>query len=362
MKKALIFTILLLIGFTGHSKIIMKPYLQAVTMTSIYVMAECDSKDTVIVKYGATDFYGNSAKTAIIDFTTAKPVTFVHKIKLTGLLPGTHYFYQVYQENSTFPISGFYTAVTPGTPFRFTWMADFRTNVNIHDSISELVLAANSVVSLYGGDLCINSEYPSWKKEFFIKNQLELASQVPYFNTPGNHEQWGTNAKAFTRNPESASGTQDFYSFDYGDLHILAINFELPYDEKSAQYKFAETDLAASTKPWKIVICHAPAYCSGGHGNDKKLIKMTRNIFEKNHVSMVIAGHTHFYQHNLVNGIHHLVIGSAGAPLYPVKKSRYTLVTVKDYNWAIGEVSLQKLTLTVYNALNKKLDCIEITK
>jgi hypothetical protein len=185
---------------------------------------------------------------------------------------------------------------------------------------------------------------------------------VPFFNTPGNHEGWAENAKAFTQNPESSSGTQDYYSFDYGDLHVLSINYELPYDKNSPQYKFAEADLAASKQPWKVVICHSPAYCSGGHGNDKKMIKLTKNVFEKNKVDMVIAGHTHFYQHNVVRGIHHLVIGSAGAPLYEPANSKYTVSSAKDYNWAVGDVSPASLTITVYNASGKKLDFIELRK
>jgi predicted phosphodiesterase len=134
------------------------------------------------------------------------------------------------------------------------------------------------------------------------------------------------------------------------------------YDSGSPQYKFAMADLSSTHMKWKIVICHAPAYCAGGHGNDNNLIKMTREIFEPNNVDMVIAGHTHFYQHNLIHKIHHLIIGSAGAPLYAPGKSKNTIVSKKDYNWAIGEVSTEKLILTIYNAENKKLDRIELKK
>ncbi|MEI6899083.1 MAG: metallophosphoesterase [Bacteroidota bacterium] len=362
MKKLLLFLPFVFLVFLANGRILMKPYLQAVTTHSIYVLVECDSKDTVTVRFGLTNSYDQLSKTEIIAATTASPVTYVHKIKLAGLSASTRYYYRAFQGISTFPGSDFTTAVLPGTPFKFTWMADFRTGVGIHDSIAALLIESNSVVSLYGGDLCVTSAYADWKKEFFTPHQMELAALVPFFNTPGNHEEWGQNAKAFTQNPESSSGTQDFYSFDYGDLHVLSINYKLPYDEKSQQYKFAEKDLAASTKPWKIVICHAPAYCYGGHGNDQQMIKMTKDIFEKHGVCMILAGHTHFYQHNLVNGIHHLVIGSAGAPLYAVKKSRYTVKTVKDYNWAVGEVSPNRLTIKVYNANSNLLDVIDLKK
>jgi len=63
----------------------MKPYLQAVTTHSIWVMVECTTRDTVTVDYGSTSSYGSNAKTLIISATTASPVTYVHKVKLTGL-------------------------------------------------------------------------------------------------------------------------------------------------------------------------------------------------------------------------------------------------------------------------------------
>jgi predicted phosphodiesterase len=89
---------------------------------------------------------------------------------------------------------------------------------------------------------------------------------------------------------------------------------------------------------------------------------MTKDLFEPNHVDMVISGHSHFYQHNIVDGIHHLVIGSVGAPLYDPEKASYTQVSVKDYCWAVMDVKYSRLVLTVYNAKNEKLDAVELKK
>jgi hypothetical protein len=362
MRKYLLLITLFSCVVTVHGKIIMKPYLQAVTINSAWVMVECDTKDTVTVNYGPTSSYGSKSKTGIISATTASPVTYVHKIKLTGLHPDLKYYYVANQGASLSKGASFQSSVLPGRNFRFTWMADMRTGVEVHDSISLRMFGANSVVSLYGGDLCHFAGYESWKKEFFRKDQLELISGVPFFNAPGNHEGWSENAKAFTRSPESASNTQDYYSFDIGDLHVLSVNYLVPCDANSPQYKFAMADLSGTTRKWKIVITHAPAYGAGGHGENKDIQAMSTNIFEPNHVDFVLAGHSHFYQHNLVNGIHHLTIGSAGAPLANPKNASYTLLSVKDYNWAIGEVSPGKLTLTVYNASGKTLDKVELEK
>jgi predicted phosphodiesterase len=224
------------------------------------------------------------------------------------------------------------------------------------------MLAENPVVALYGGDLCHNSTYKVWKKEFFVNDQLAFASQVPFFNTPGNHEGWEQNTKAFTQNPQSGSNSQDFYSFDYGDLHVLCLNSQLPAGLGTPQYEFAKKDLEQCKQPWKLVMTHVPAYCSGGHGEDPDMLAMTRNIFEPNKVDLVLAGHSHFYQHNLVNGIHHLVIGSAGASLYDPEKAFFTVTQAKDYNFAVIDMTTGKMKLVVYDAEMKVLDTLEIAK
>lgn len=362
MKKIVTLLIIIVSSQLAIGRILMKPYLQAVTTTSIYVMVECSSPDVVSVNFGLTQFYGFSAKTEIITTTTASPGTYVHKVKLTGLTADTKYFYEAIQGASKLSGFSFQTAVNPGTSFRFTWMADCRTGTTIHDRISQLILAANPLFSLYGGDLCVNGSYNAWKNEFFRTNELNLISNVPFFNTTGNHEGTGQNTKAFLQNPSSESNTQEYYSFDYGDIHFLCLNNELSCSEDSPQYKFAKKDIESTKQQWKIVFFHIPGYGSGGHGENPDMINMVKKIFEPNHVDISLSGHSHFYQHNLVNGIHHLIIGSAGAPLYNPTNASYTIKSVKDYNFAVIDVTTDSLTINVYNDSYVKLDFLKLTK
>jgi predicted phosphodiesterase len=366
MKNRLIFGIIIFFlascgsGCQQLGSMLMRPYLQAVTQNNISVMVESSSTDSVTVDYGLTIAYGMTARTESVEWTTDS--TYVHNVKLTGLTPNTIYHYRAVQNVGTSSDAAFRTAVRSGTPFRFAWLADPRTNTAAHDRIAKLIADANPVVSLYGGDIARNSEYDAFKMDFFRPNELALISRVPFYNAPGNHEGWKTNTKAFTRAPFSPSGTQDFYSVDYGDMHLLVLNTELPLDEKSPQYIFAEKDLASTAQTWKIVIAHNHAYCSGGHGENADLKRMSTNIFETNKVDMVISGHSHFYQHNLVNGIHHMIIGSAGAPLKTPKDTSYTLKSVKDYNFAIVDVSPETFMMVIYNAEGAVLDSVMLRK
>ncbi len=340
----------------------MKPYLQAVTQNSIYVLVECDSKDKAIVYYGNMWNIYNEANTELISATDKSPETYIHKIKISGLNPNTKYFYKVRQGNTESLSGEFTTAVLPGTPFRFAWMADCRNDTTVHGQIAALIKNENPKFSLYGGDLCSKPGYKYWKSEFFIYSELELISQVPFFNTPGNHEEWGQNTKAFTQAPESSSGLQDYYSFDYGDMHVLVLNSEIDCYEGSPQYNFAQKDLASTGQIWKIVICHEPAYCFGAHGENTEMKKLSRKVLVPNKVNIVLAGHSHFYQHNLKDSIHHFVLGSAGAVLYSPDKTSWTVKSVKDYNWGIFNVSPEKFDVRVYNNYNVLLDSLILEK
>jgi hypothetical protein len=92
------------------------------------------------------------------------------------------------------------------------------------------------------------------------------------------------------------------------------------------------------------------------------MVKLTKNIFEPAGVDMVISGHSHFYQHNRVNGIEHMVIGGGGAPLYNPRDTVYTIKSVKDYNFAIVDVGTADFLVSVYNNLNTMLDTVRMTK
>jgi acid phosphatase type 7 len=334
-------------------------YLQAVSADSVYVMAESPNTKPLTVMYGQKTTYGRSAMTVSTMPTTGG--TFIHRIPLTGLTPDTNYFYRLGKNSASFK-----TAVNPGTAFRFAWMADCRTGTAIHDDIASLIQSAGPRFSLYGGDLCDDgASYDIYKDQFFRPNQLALAGGVPFFNATGNHEEWGTNTRAFTQAPVSTSGNQGYYSFDYGDLHVVVMNYLDPdgYSAGSPQYDFIAADLAATTKPWIIVICHSPAYASGGHGEDAKMIALTTNVFEPRGVNLVIAGHNHFYQRNLVNGIHHLIIGSAGAPLVdPGPVGGYVQVSLKTYCYAIFDLTGATMQVHVYNENGAQIDALTLSK
>ena len=358
IAPALLLTLSLSASVAG---IVMSPYLQALTPTSVCVLVECDSEDTVTVRYGVAGRHDLSARTESIAPTTASPPTYVHRVPLRGLTPGADYSYSAAQGDLFSPESHFRAGVLPGDSFRFAWVADDRSGPEIFDSVIVHVTAMHPLFGLYGGDLSPRPGYEEWKSGFFRPPQVALGASVPWVNAPGNHEKWGANTKAFTCGP-AGSASEGFFSFDCGDMHVLVLNTELPAAAGSPQYAFAKADLRGTDRRWKIVTAHRHAYCAGGHGEDSSLIALCTAVFEPAGVDLVLAGHSHFYQHNLVNGIHHMVIGSAGAPLYDPARARYTLKSLKQYCWAIADVTPASLSLFVYNERGMPLDTLLLQK
>jgi predicted phosphodiesterase len=330
------------------------PYLQAVSSNSIFVLIEKSNTTPLDVQFGPSTSYGMTAKTT----STAKTSegTYIHRIKLEGLEAGKTYHYRIGSSGADYT---FRTAVSPGSSFKFGWIADTRTNTSIHDKIANKMISENPSFSLYGGDLCGDSSYSSFQKEFFINSQKKLITQVPFFNSVGNHEGWSTNTKAFTYGNEK---NQEYYSFDYGDLHIVNINTDGSLSSGSAQWNFVKNDLATTKKQWKIIYYHKPAYNSGGHGENSNMVKMAKEIFVPNKVDMTLSGDSHYYQRNYVDNIYHVIIGSAGAPLYSPEKASYTQKSLKSYCYGVFDVSPTNFNLTVKNENGETIDTIKLSK
>ena len=337
---------------------IREPYLQAVTLDSVYVLLEANSQADAAVEYGLTDAYGQQAATESFAQTDADK--WVHNVKLTDLLPNMVYHYRATQGDITSADYTFVTEAQPGTGFRFAWLADPRSNPPVFGEISALIDGHDPRFGLYGGDLCAGATWDSWDTEFFVPEQLALAAQVPFFNAAGNHEGWNALTQAFTQAPDAAGEAGGYYSLDYGDLHVLVLNTEVDYSEGSDQWNFALSDLSSSTARWKIVASHKPAYSS--YREDANMQAMTSGIFEPNGVDMVLSGHDHYYEHNLVKGIHHMVIGSAGAPLYNPPGAAYTIYSEQTYNFAIFDLTTATCSMTAYREDATVIETIHLAK
>lgn len=362
----LVILISILPPHTADADLLMRPYLMLPATDHISILVECDTYKPVTVEYGLTSAYGFTVTAQSIEETNAAPATYIHNILLTGLQAGTLYHYRTVQGMSVSSDLSFRTPARTGDSFRMAVTGDFRTGVSIHNQIAGRIYSENPQLLLYSGDTTNLGDYAGWKTEFFVPNELVLLSHVPFVGAIGNHE-WKPigsldekNYKAFLQ--PMAIGTPNWFSFDYGDMHVLVLDTNTDMSVGSSQYNFAQVDLSTSSKPWKFVLAHRGPYVGGGHGENPSMITLTTDIFEPQGVDVVFVGDSHFYQHNLVNGIHHMVVASAGAPLADPVDASYTIKSVKDYAYAVVDISPAAMQMVIRNVDNLILDTIQLSR
>jgi len=351
MKKILLIVILIFPFLSLYGAMIRTPYLQAVTQNSVYVMIECDSSDDVTVQYGLTTLYGNNAVTeSVLQPTSGK---WMHRIRLTGLSAGEEYHYRATQDGLNYTSDYvFRTAVSYGTSFRMAITGDMRSNPTVWNKIAGHIISHNPAFMVLTGDLCYDGSYSSWNDEFFTANNMILSASVPWFNSLGNHEAWTTATQAFIKNPDSDSGNETYYSFDYGDFHFAVMNNygAVSYDVGSNQANWIYGDLTTTSKPWKVAVFHVHGFgASSGHGEDAAMIDITTNVFEPAGVAFTLAGHSHMFQYNKVNDCYHFIIGGGGAPLHIPTPMPYTFFSSSSWGYTIADCSSCEFNLIQYD-------------
>ena len=90
------------------------------------------------------------------------------------------------------------------------------------------------------------------------------------------------------------------------------------------QFRWLQGVLANSGQKHKFVFLHHPLYTDPDKGHhsgdslDKYPLDRDRleTLFVKARVDAVFAGHEHFYQRKIVDGITYVITGGGGAPMY----------------------------------------------
>jgi 3',5'-cyclic AMP phosphodiesterase CpdA len=158
------------------------------------------------------------------------------------------------------------------------------------------------------GDNIYGSERPrDFERKFTIPYKAVLDAGVPFYAALGNHDE--PNVQIHFK-PFNMDG-QRYYTFRKNDIEFFAIDSTYMSTE---QVRWLEKELAESKAPWKIAFMHHPIYSSGRrHGSDVELRAFIEPLFVKYGVSVVLAGHEHFYERmKPQQGIAYFTAGSAG--------------------------------------------------
>jgi hypothetical protein len=117
---------------------------------------------------------------------------------------------------------------------------------------------------------------------------------------------------------------ESYYSFNFHNIHFLAISSEHPFEEGSKQYEFIKNDLEESLQDpsilWRIVFMHKPMYTSAtfDEKDSEELRDTFHELFETYKIDLVLSGHTQYYQRSLPLSYNH------DNPTYPVVNNKYS--------------------------------------
>ncbi len=294
------------------------PYLQMGTPTSVDVRWRTTTATNSRVRYGSAP----GSLTAMIDDATS---TTEHEVRLTGLIPDTKYYYSI--GTSTATLAGddanhfFITSPASGKPTRIWILGDSGTkNDNqraVRDAYYNFTGARHTDLWLMLGDNAYSNGTDSEYQLAVFQNMYEaMLRKSALWPTRGNHDSDQTayyNIFTMPKNAEAgglASGTEAYYSFDYGNIHFICLESTSSSlrAANSAQWTWLESDLAANDKNWTIAFWHHPPYSKGSHNSDSEsqLIEMRQRALprlEDGGVDLVLCGHSHSYERSfLIDG------------------------------------------------------------
>lgn len=300
------------------------PYLQSGTPTEIIIKWRTSTATDSEVLYGSTPNNLNQVEQA----DTGTAVT-DHEVTLTPLQAETKYYYSVGTTSGAL-VGGddshfFVTSPATGTarPTRLWVLGDSGTAnseaAGVRDAFgafsafrpAHLVLMLGDNAYPDGTDsqyqAAVFDMYPDW-----LKNTV-------FWPTLGNHD--GHTADSASQSgpyydifclPTAgeagglASGTEAYYSFDYGNMHFIVLeSYETDRSPTGAMLAWAAADIAGTVQEWIIAFWHHPPYTKGSHNSDTEggLIDMRENalpIMEMYGVDLVLSGHSHSYERSFL--------------------------------------------------------------
>ncbi|MEJ2139438.1 MAG: DNRLRE domain-containing protein [Gammaproteobacteria bacterium] len=308
------------------AEVVRGPYLQVVTPSSVIVRWRTDVPTDARVRYG-------KAAGSLTDSALANASGTEHSVKLSGLSPATRYYYDV--GSSAGALAGdssfsFTTAPAPGSssPVR-VWVTGDPGKANsgavaVRDSYKSYSGAEQTNLWLMLGDNAYQDGTDAEYQRAIFEIYPELLRKVPVYSAFGNHDGHSADSGnesgpyydifTFPRNAEAGglpSGTEAYYSFDYGNIHFVSLDsYGSDDDFDGPMMTWLRNDLSATDKDWVIAFWHHPPYSKGSHDSDTsstqtQMREVAVKILESYGVDLVLSGHSHAYERSALMDGHY---------------------------------------------------------
>jgi acid phosphatase type 7 len=302
----------------AFAQVTRQPYLQVPTPTSVVVRWQSGTGDIGKVHYGTSV---SSLTKTVVESVEER---IYHQALVSGLMPNTKYYYSVDGSSKGMEDQYFVTAPAVGSSaaVRIWVISDFgQTNSKTNERRLQTVAQwksfnhesynASFVLSL--GDQTEDDAIYQLQHNYF--NQLEnVLRSSPLYTTVGNHDGHDSlynYVRTFTFPSKAeaggiASGTEKYYSFDYGNIHVVSLCTEI-HDEngRRIQREWLKQDLDNNKQEWLIACMHQPFHSGGYHPSDEVEYAQPQRsdwlpILEDHGVDLVLSGHNHVYERSFL--------------------------------------------------------------
>lgn len=308
------------------------PYLCMSTPSSITIKWTTDIPTSSAVRIGFVPNLLNGSYSNSLFVTE-------HTVIVNNLFPDTKYYYAIgtttsilFNDVNCYFKTAPHTSATYSSPIRFWAMGDMakqtQQQINVRDAY--LNFKGNKHVDgwiMLGDNAYVSGLNIEYQLGFFNYYQDDILKNTVLWPVLGNHD-YANDYNLRTSHqvpclsifdlPQQAecggvpSGNERYYSFDYGNVHIVNLDsyglenvngtyYALSDTSISPQVAWLKSDLSANHLPWVIVCFHHPPYSLGTHNSDTEfdLIAIRNNvipILESYNVDLVLCGHSHTYE------------------------------------------------------------------
>lgn len=223
----------------------------------------------------------------------------------------------------------------PNAKTVFSMLADQGTFMVLGFSTTQKLIQVQDTLGvdivMYSGDLCYaglsgdltpfnnveeDDEFGHIWDLWGIQNE-PVAATRPFMTGSGNHESfynWTAFANRYKMPAENSGGNGNWwFSYNYGNVHIVAISTEHCVEAGCPQMVWLENDLANAVAnranvPWIIFHLHRPMYCSDDSASavpGGTYQTALEPLMLKYDVDLVVQGHAHCYEriHPVNNGV-----------------------------------------------------------
>ena len=305
---------------------------------------------------------------------------------LTGLRPGTEYFYRVFLDGGALESDDFRFRTAPVAPESFTFLAfgDSGNGSNEQRQLAQVMFREQPSFVIHTGDIAyFDGSFGTFRNNHFAVYS-PLLRRSTFFLCPGNHEYDTPGALPYVLlHSHPAEGVPEpdrgrYYSFDWGNVHFVSLDTNAPFYEavggRGQMIRWLEDDLRRTRKLWRVVFFHHPVRPTSNHERDATSALVREHlepIFDRHDVQLILSGHEHNYQEAAPRrggqfvgpgqGTVNIITGGGGAGLYTVSPREGLVFAASAHHYLRCEVTGPQFSCRAIDINEQQIDEFTLT-